>query len=176
MVEAEHRLVTDVLHLSHLHAVMGISMGGMQTFCWALTYPNFMGVAIPMFGSPQSTSFDKLLWTTEIDAIESDPAWNHGNPSTPLTRGIALAEQIDAMNLTSPAYLVAHTSAKAFDSFLSEIRRDAKADGGTASNQIRQRQAIVSLDIPNELGMTLDKPQKPFMPNFSSSFPPKTIW
>ena len=28
MVESEHRLVTEVLHLSHLHAVMGISMGG----------------------------------------------------------------------------------------------------------------------------------------------------
>lgn len=155
MVEAEHRLLTDVLHLSHLYAVMGISMGGMQTFCWALTYPNFMDVAIPIFGSPQSTSFDKLLWTTEIDAIESDPAWNHGNPSKPLTRGIALAEQIDAMNLTSPAYRVAHTGAKAFDSFLSEIKRDARADGGTASNQIRQRQAIISLDLPRDLGATL---------------------
>src|SRR5215469_16129701 len=116
MVEAERRLVTDVLHLSHLHAVVGISMGGMQTFCWVLTYPNFMDVAIPMLGSPQSTSFDKLLWTTEIDAIESDPAWNHGNPWKPLTSGIALAQQIDTMNLTSPAYRVAHTSAQAFDS------------------------------------------------------------
>ena len=160
MVEAEHCLLTDVLHLSHLHAVVGTSMGGMQTFCWILTYPTFMDVAISMFGSPQSTSFDKLLWTTEIDAIESDPAWNHGNPSKPLTRGIALAKQIDAMNITSPAYRVAHTSAQAFDSFLSEIRRDAKADGGTASNQIRRRQAIVSLDIPKELGMTLGQAAK----------------
>ena len=31
MVEAEHRLTVEVLHLAHLHAVMGISMGGMQT-------------------------------------------------------------------------------------------------------------------------------------------------
>src|SRR5215813_7343659 len=61
MVEAEHRLVIDVLHLSHLRAVMGISMGGMQTFSWVLTYPDFMDAAIPMFGSPQSTAFDKLL-------------------------------------------------------------------------------------------------------------------
>ena len=103
---------------------------------------------------------DKLLWTTEIDAIESDPTWNHGNPSKPLTRGIALAEQIDAMNLTSPAYRVAHTVANAFDSFLSEIRRNAEADGGTASNQIRQREAIVSLDLPKELGMTLGQTAK----------------
>lgn len=155
MVEVEHRLATNVLHLSHLRAVMGISMGGMQTFWWVLTYPDFMDVAIPMFGSPQSTSFDKLLWTTEIDAIESDPAWNHGNPSKPLTQGIALAEQIDSMNLSSPAYRVAHTDAEGFDSFLSEMRRNARADGGTASNQIRQREAIISLDIPKELGMTL---------------------
>lgn len=155
MVEAEHRLVTATLHLSHLHAVMGISMGGMQTFSWVLAYPDFMDVAIPMTGSPQSTSYDKLLWTAEIEAIESDPAWNHGNPSKPLTKGIALAEEIDQMNSTSPAYRVAHTEVKGFDAFLSQIRGRAQADGGVASNQIRQRQAIISLDIPEELGMTL---------------------
>jgi homoserine O-acetyltransferase len=160
MVEAEHRLVTDVLHLSHLYAVMGISMGGMQTFGWVLAYPDFMSVAIPMAGSPQSTSFDKLLWTAEIDAIESDPAWSHGNPSKPLTKGIALAAEIDAMNITSPAYRVAHTEAEAFDAFLSEIRRNARADGGTASNQIRQRQAIISLDMPKEFGITLSQSAK----------------
>jgi len=155
MVETEHRLITATLHLSHLHAVMGISMGGMQTFSWALAYPDFMDVAIPMTGSPQSTSYDKLLWTAEIDAIESDPAWNHGNPWKPLTKGIALAEEIDQMNSTSPAYRVVHTDVKGFDAFLSQIRGSAQADGGVASNQIRQRQAIISLDIPEELGMTL---------------------
>jgi homoserine O-acetyltransferase len=29
MIESEHRLVTEVLHLPHLRAVVGISMGGM---------------------------------------------------------------------------------------------------------------------------------------------------
>ena len=160
MVEAEHRLVTDVLHLSHLRAVMGISMGGMQTFSWVMAYPDFMDVAIPMTGSPQSTSYDKLLWTAEIDAIESDPAWNHGNPSKPLTKGIALVEEIDGMNSTSPAYRVAHTDAKGFEAFLSEIRSNAQADGGVASNQIRQRQAIIFFDAPKEFGMTLAQSAK----------------
>lgn len=31
MVESEHRLAAELLHLSHLLAVMGLSMGGMQT-------------------------------------------------------------------------------------------------------------------------------------------------
>lgn len=160
MVEAEHNLATNVLHLSHLHAVMGISMGGMQTFSWILTYPDFMDVAIPMLGSPQSTSFDKLLWTAEIDAIELDPAWNHGSPIKPFAKGMALAEEIDSMNLTSPAYRVAHTEANAFESFLSETRQNTKADGGSAWNQIRQRQAIITFDASKERGMALGQAAK----------------
>jgi homoserine O-acetyltransferase len=160
MVEAEHRLCTDVLYLSHLHAVVGISMGGMQAFEWVVTYPDFMDTGISMSGSPQSTSFDKLNWTAQIDAIELDPAWNHGNPTGPLGRGFALSEEIGSMNGTSPAYRVAHTSPKDFDVFVAEIRKNAKGYGGTASDQIRQRQAIIALDIPGELGLTLQQAAK----------------
>ena len=155
MVEAEHRLAIEVLHLSHLRAVMGISMGGMQTFEWMVTYPEFMDLAIPMFGSPQSTAFDKLLWTAQIDAIQLDPAWNHGNPTGPLSQGFAVSEEIGQMNLTSPAYRVAHTSPREFDTYLAELKKHAVGDGGLASDQIRQRQAIISLDIPGEFGVTL---------------------
>jgi homoserine O-acetyltransferase/O-succinyltransferase len=35
--------------------------------------------------------------------------------------------------------------------------KNAKGDGGTASDQIRQRQAIIALDIPGELGLTLEQ-------------------
>jgi pimeloyl-ACP methyl ester carboxylesterase len=46
MVESEHRLVTEVLRLGHLHAVMGLSMGGMQAFEWAVVYPDFMDLTV----------------------------------------------------------------------------------------------------------------------------------
>lgn len=157
MVEAEHRLVTEVLRLGHLHAVMGLSMGGMQAFEWAVVYPEFMDLTVPMAGSPQSTSYDKLLWTSEISAIELDPAWNNGNPQGPLTRGIALAEEIDSMNVTSPAYRTAHSKTDDFEDFLAEIRKSASAEPSAVIDQVRQRQAIMSLDIPREYGVPLEQ-------------------
>src|SRR5215813_12339115 len=153
MVESEHRLATDVFHLSHLRAVMGLSMGGMQTFEWGIAYPDFMDLLIPMVGSPQSTSYDKLLWTAQIDAIELDPAWNHGNPTGPMDRSLGLVEEIGSMNLTSPAYRVAETKPDGVNALLTEIRNSARGDGGNACDRIRQRQAIMALDIPAELGV-----------------------
>lgn len=160
MIESERRLVTEGLHLSHLYAVMGISMGGMQTFEWIVAHPEFMDLAVPMLGSPQSTSYDKLMWTAQIDAIESDPAWNNGNPTGRLNRGFALSAEIGSMNSTSPDYRATHTAPGGFDSFLADLRKGAGGDGGAAWNQIRQRQAIMSLDTPAEFGGTLEEVAK----------------
>lgn len=160
MVESEYRLVTEKLGLTHLYGVLGVSMGGMQTFAWAVTHPDFMNVAIPVMGSPQSTTYDKLLWTAEIDAVELDPAWNRGQPTRPLTRGAALSEEIDSMNVTSPAYRVAQTAPDAAGDFIAELGKKARTDGGGAADQIRQRQAIISLDLPKQLGKSLPETSK----------------
>jgi homoserine O-acetyltransferase len=151
MVEAEHQLAEDVLHVGHVYAVTGISMGGMQTFEWAVAYPDFMDEAIPIVGSTQSTSYDKLLWTSQIDVIELDPAWNGGKPTGPI-RGLAIAEEISDMNLSSPAQHVKETSSKDFEAQLAKIKKDSPSDAGTAADYIRQRQAINQLDIPAEFG------------------------
>jgi homoserine O-acetyltransferase len=160
MVESEHRLVTEVFRLGHLRAVMGVSMGGMQAFEWAVTYPDFMDLTVPMAGSPQTTSYDKLLWTSEISAIELDPAWNNGNPKGQLITGFALAEEIDSMNVTSPAYRAAHTKPDDFEDLLREIRNNSRAEPDAVIDQIRQRQAILSLDIPRENGVSLEQVAK----------------
>jgi homoserine O-acetyltransferase len=157
MVESEYRLVTEKLGITHLYAVLGVSMGGMQTFAWAVTHPDFLDLAVPVLGSPQSTTYDKLLWTADIDAIELDPAWNNGVPVRPLTRGPALAAEIDAMNASTPGYRVSQTAPQYAAGFIAQVRKNAPTDGGSAANQIRQRQAIVSLDLPAELGVSLEE-------------------
>jgi homoserine O-acetyltransferase/O-succinyltransferase len=155
MIESEHRLATEVFHLTHLHAVMGISMGGMQTFEWVMAYPDFMDLAIPMMGSPQSTSYDKLLWTLEIDAIQLDPAWNSGNPTGQISRGLALSEEIHSMAVSSPAYRVSHTKPNELETFLGEMKKTSVDTGGKGWDMIRQREAINGMDISGEFGLTM---------------------
>jgi homoserine O-acetyltransferase len=48
MVLAHYRLLTEGLHVNHLRLVMGTSMGGMQTWVWGETYPEFMDALMPL--------------------------------------------------------------------------------------------------------------------------------
>jgi homoserine O-acetyltransferase len=108
MVNAEYRLVTETLGLKHLHAVMGVSMGGQQTFEWMVDYPDFMDAAIPIVGSPHPDSRDLLLYRADADAVRSDPAWQQGRYRQPIAAPVA--ELIWQLNLTTPAnYLRTHS-------------------------------------------------------------------
>jgi len=113
MVNAEYRLATEALHLAHLHAVMGISMGGIQTFEWMVDYPGFMDEAIPIVGAPRPNSRDLLLIRADMDAVESDPAWKHGRYTQPPP--VPVAELIWQLNLTTPANFVRTHSREAFN-------------------------------------------------------------
>jgi homoserine O-acetyltransferase len=96
MVRSQHELVTRELKLDHLLAVSGLSMGGMQTFQWVVSYPEFMTKAIPIVGTPKQTAYDLLLWKTELSLIDS-----------PL--GMKAAADINEMHLHTPAYVATHT-------------------------------------------------------------------
>ena len=70
MVQSQHRLLTEALKIPHLRAVVGISMGGMQAFEWAVRYPSFVDLAVPIVGSARVGAFDHALWTMELQEIE----------------------------------------------------------------------------------------------------------
>jgi homoserine O-acetyltransferase/O-succinyltransferase len=112
MVTAEYRLATETLGLKHLHAVMGGSMGGMQTFEWMVNYPGFMDLAIPIVGSTKLTGYDLLLWTAEADAIRQDPAWQGGKYRKKPPAGEA--QTIHNLALTTPAHYAHETPPENF--------------------------------------------------------------
>jgi homoserine O-acetyltransferase/O-succinyltransferase len=70
MVASQHRLVTEVLKLDRLYAVMGSSMGGMQTFEWAVAHPGFFRKGLSLIGSPRSGAYDIALWRSRIRLLD----------------------------------------------------------------------------------------------------------
>ena len=79
MVRAHHRLLTEHLGVRRLRLVLGNSMGGMHTWLWAQTYPDFMDVAVPMASLPTEMSGRNwILRRLIIDSIRNDPEWMNG--------------------------------------------------------------------------------------------------
>jgi homoserine O-acetyltransferase/O-succinyltransferase len=144
MVRAEYRLATETLHLKHLHAVMGISMGGMQTFEWIVDYPDFMDLAIPIVGSTRLTSYDLLLWDSEEDAVRADPGWHAGNyEKSPAMPQVAILHE---MNVSTPSYYAREVSRAAF----AERYKSYGASGAIefdANDRIYQLEAMIRHDI-----------------------------
>jgi homoserine O-acetyltransferase/O-succinyltransferase len=80
MVDAQYRLVKEHLKVPHLRAIVGNSMGGMQTWIWAQKYPGFMDVAVPMASLPTEMSGRNwMMRRLLVEAIRTDPEWMNGN-------------------------------------------------------------------------------------------------
>ncbi len=156
MVNSQHQLAQDVLHLPHVRAVMGISMGGMQSFQWMVAYPDFMDCVIPMVGSPKLTSYDLLLWQTGIHAIESDANWKGGDYTSPPEAGLRTRADIEALAIETPAYRVAHTKPEDFHKFL-DAEESGSIHGFDANNWIRQAQAMMGHDVSRPFGGDMSK-------------------
>jgi homoserine O-acetyltransferase/O-succinyltransferase len=82
MVEAQFRLLTDGLGVQHARLVMGTSMGGMHTWLWGETHPDFMDALMPLASLPTQISGRNRGWRRMIiDAIRQDPEWRGGDYS-----------------------------------------------------------------------------------------------
>ena len=83
MVLAQYRLLTEGLNIRHLRLVTGNSMGGMETWVWGVTYPDFMDALVPMASQP--TEMSARNWMTRrimLETIRRDPAYMNGDYKT----------------------------------------------------------------------------------------------
>jgi homoserine O-acetyltransferase len=78
LVNAQKALVAS-LGIQRLHAVMGLSMGGMQSFEWATVFPDSTDRVIPVVGLAEADGY----WIENLDAwstpIKLDPKWDQGD-------------------------------------------------------------------------------------------------
>jgi homoserine O-acetyltransferase len=94
MIEAQYRLLTEGLKVNHLRLVMGTSMGGMHTWLWGETHPDFMDALMPLASLPTQISGRNRIWRrTIIDAIRTDPDWRNGDYKTQ-PHGLRVAAEV----------------------------------------------------------------------------------
>jgi homoserine O-acetyltransferase/O-succinyltransferase len=94
MVESQRRLLADHLGIAHVVAVVGPSMGGMQTLQWGVSHPDFMDSLVAMVPLAKTPAWTVTVLEASRKAISLDPAWNGGNYTSPPERGIRLWRDI----------------------------------------------------------------------------------
>src|SRR5215469_10832979 len=105
MVRLEYLLVHDGLHVDHLRLVMGTSMGAMHTWVWGEMYPDFMDALMPLASAPvEIAGRNRLLRDMIMDAIRSDPEYNHGDYTHPI-HGLRAAQDGLTMMTSSPSQM-----------------------------------------------------------------------
>lgn len=150
MVAAQRRML-EMLGITHLRAAMGISMGGMQAIEWGVTHPDFVDRIVPIVGTPQLTSNDLLLWTTELHALEDDVAYQNGNyQGRPPMRAV---RDLHMLALTTPAYRAAQTSREAYTTWLAPIEADTSFDWNDWHLQL---EAMLAHDVTKPYGGSMD--------------------
>ncbi len=149
MVASQHRLVTEVLGIRRLHAVMGVSMGGMQTFEWITAHPEMVRAAVPIVGSPRLSSSDILLWSAELGAIEAaQQAGIDPRAMMPAVR------RMHDFALTSPEWIHQNRPAAAMGDYLKHADARKGMDPRDYAAQLR---AMLGHDVTRRFGGSYEK-------------------
>jgi homoserine O-acetyltransferase len=104
MVEAQHRLVVEGLHVNHLRLVAGTSMGGMHTWMWGVRWPDFMDALMPLASAPvEIAGRNRMIRRMISMSIRDDPEWKDGEYTAP-PHGFDAALHMLFVMLSSPLY------------------------------------------------------------------------
>lgn len=149
MVETEYRLVSEKLGLKHLHAVVGISMGGMQTFEWLVAHPEYFDRAVPIVGSPRQTAQDLLLWKSQLRPIQRSQSPEEAK------RAMQAIAGIHALHLRTPQYHVEHTKPESVDELLD--KQEASVLAHDPNDWASQLVAMINQDVFRRFGGAPDR-------------------
>lgn len=155
LVRSQHKVLTEKMNINHLVAVLGFSMGGIQSFQWSVTYPDFMDKIMPFMGTPKMSAYD-LLWITMIfELIKDDPEYKDGNYA--VNPPIVKAAHLFPMISNTPEYFNNNIALDTFNVWLKSIEKQIPPDWNDFVWQIT---ACRMHDIGAKFGNSLDNAAK----------------
>jgi homoserine O-acetyltransferase len=102
MIEAQYRLLIEGLKVDHLRLVMGTSMGGMHTWLWGQTHPDFMDALLPLACLPVEIAGRNRMWRKTVsDVLRTDPDWKDGDYAAQ-PHGLRIALELLALQSSNP--------------------------------------------------------------------------
>ncbi|WP_022672925.1 homoserine O-acetyltransferase MetX [Novosphingopyxis baekryungensis] len=107
MVRAQELLIGH-LGIERLHAVIGGSMGGMQTLTWASLFPQRVARAVVIASAARHSAQNIAFHEVGRQAIMADPKWRGGayyHESDPPTAGLSVARMAAHITYLSEAGL-----------------------------------------------------------------------
>ena len=149
-VNAVHQLLTQQLHIQHLRAVIGFSMGAQQAFQWAVSYPTFMDKAVATSGTAKTYGHGIVRLEGQIAALTADPAFMNGNYKTEPTKGLEAFGMVWAGWLYSQEWWrkelwrTASPPGTTFEQYMFSFRKRFSAD---ANDYILQARTWESNDV-----------------------------
>jgi len=136
MVHLQKRLLNEHLKLSSLHAVVGISMGAMQTLEWAVWQPGIASRFVAIAGSPRLAPYDLVLWHTDSRLIRMMIDCNCQTPMQVLAGTRFLSNVVDNQNAPYPSK----------DKILGSIA-EQKMDPAIGYDRLLQLGAMIGHDV-----------------------------
>jgi homoserine O-acetyltransferase len=151
IVDLQHKLITEALGIKHLHAIIGMSMGGMNAWQWAEAYPDAMDGVMPVVSLPARISGRNLIWRhLAMDYIRNDPEWRGGDYTAPF-RGWVQAYQLLRMMIDGvPHIQVIAPDGPSADKFIAEAA--AQAAGGDPNDVLYSLKSSADYDPEPGLG------------------------
>lgn len=148
MVQSQFRLLKEKFGIDHLVAVVGPSMGGMQTLQWGVSHPDMMDGLVAMVPLAKTPAWTVAVLEASRKAIMLDPSWKGGDYTAVPEQGVRLWR--DILNL-----LAARTPDMYSDQFMNgtdvlpymKAQEDATLKAFDANDWIYQTWAYENHDL-----------------------------
>jgi homoserine O-acetyltransferase len=154
MVNAQHRLLTEVFSVQRAFAVVGASMGGMQALQWAVSHPEFVRRVIAMTPMAKTHPWAALVVETARRCLTADPAWgDEGFSARPVQGWRAYSALMSALLARTPAAVSGFASdAESARQWLVSITEQNESVGFDAHDYLYQSWAYEAHDVDTTPG------------------------